>query len=261
MFDLTGRVAVVTGGYKGLGLGIAQGLQSAGAQLVFWARDEDRMAAVAEPMGATAVACDVSDELSVSRATQATVERHGRVDIMVANAGIPPEFEWLPDVTLDKWNEVLSVNLTGVFLTAQAAARDMVKRAQGGKIIVVSSARAAVGTAHGPAYAAGKAGVEGLVRSLAVALARHDVQVNAIRAGWVATDLTAQMPGSPGGFEDALIRAVPARRWGKPSDLAGIAVYLASRESAFHTGDVITVDGGFACRDPLDPREWGAGPD
>jgi NAD(P)-dependent dehydrogenase (short-subunit alcohol dehydrogenase family) len=249
MFDLEGRVAVVTGGNRGIGLGIARGLAKAGARVALWARDETRSAAACaelEALGAEALAlrCDVSREEDVQEAARATLARFGRIDACFANAGYGAPANPLK-LGLDDWRRLLAVNLDGAFLTLREAARHMVERGGGGKLVAISSISEIFGTPKQPHYAASKAALGALVRSFAVELARHDIQVNAIQPGWIVTDATAAaLEHAP--LNDAILRRTPARRWGTPEDLEGIAVYLASDASRFHTGDSIRIDGGYS---------------
>jgi NAD(P)-dependent dehydrogenase (short-subunit alcohol dehydrogenase family) len=249
LFDLSGRVAVVTGGNRGIGLGIARGLARAGASLALWARDEARneeAAAELRALGAEVlcVRCDVASEADQQAATAATLERFGRVDAGFANAGYGAGRNPL-ELSLEEWRELLTVNLDGAFLTFRELARHMVERGGGGKLVALSSITEIFGTPKQPHYAAAKAALGALVRSFAVELARHDVQVNGIQPGWIRTEATA-----PARDHEALNRTIlartPARRWGEPEDLAGIAVYLASDASRFHTGDSIRIDGGYS---------------
>ena len=253
--DISGKVAVVTGGYKGLGLAISRALADAGARVSIWARDLSAMEPVARDLGAQAVACDVSDAADVARAIDATVAELGGVDVMVANAGRRSVFKSFLDVTEEDWAAVVETNLGGVFRTTQAAARQMVAQGGGGKIIVITSIRSGRGGPHAAAYAASKSGAEGLVRVMAVGLAPYGIQVNAVRPGWMATEMTEVLREN-GALGDALISQVPAGRWGQPEDLAGVVSYLASGASDFHTGDVITIDGGLMAGDPLDPIQF-----
>jgi hypothetical protein len=250
MFKLNGHVAVVTGGNGGIGLGMARGLAKAGASLALWGRDQEKNARAADELkalGARAEAfvCDVGDEKQVAASTRATVEELGRIDSCFANAGVGLMKPFV-DMTLEDWETVMRVNLTGVFLTLREAAKQMISQGGGGKLIATSS----VGSLHGmPAqepYAAAKAGVCALVRSLAVELARHDIQANAVLPGWVDTEMTAPAVAWDK-FNEVVIKGrVPARRWGKPEDFEGVAVYLASEQSRYHNGDVLRVDGGYA---------------
>jgi NAD(P)-dependent dehydrogenase (short-subunit alcohol dehydrogenase family) len=249
MFDLTGKVAVVTGGNRGIGLGIARGFAKAGATISIWSRGEVRNEeAVAElaGLGATVSSerCDVSQEDDIRRCTDATVEQYGRIDICVANAGYGAGQNPL-EMSLEDWRRLLAVNFDGAFLTLRDAARHMKNRGGGGKLIAISSITANFGSPKQVHYAAGKAGLDGMVRSLAVELASYDIQVNSIQPGWIVTEATAGAQA----FEplDKVVKQrTPARRWGTPEDLEGLAVYLASPASNFHTGDCIRVDGGYS---------------
>lgn len=248
MFDLKQRVAVVTGGNGGIGLGIARGLAKAGASVALWARNEDKNRAAAEELerlgvGVLALPCDVSREEDVDAATAATVEHFGRIDVCFANAGFGSPADPL-ELSLEEWRRIQATNLDGSFLTLRGVARHMVERGGGGKLIAISSISSFFGTPLQPHYAASKGGLEALVRSLAVRFARHDIQVNAIEPGWIVTDATLPAVNYER-LSDAVMRRTPARRWGQPEDLEGIAVYFASDASRYHTGDTVRVDGGY----------------
>ena len=248
-FDLQNRVAVVTGGNRGIGLGIAHGLARAGAAISLWARDEKTTSRAAEELAAHGVEvqklrCDVSSEEEVVEATKATVTHFGRIDVGVANAGFGVPADAL-ELDLAEFHRVLATNLDGVFLTFRELGRHMKERGEGGKLIAISSISAESGTPLQPHYAASKGGVEALVRAYAVRLARYDVQVNAIRPGWIDTEATAPAVENQS-FSDLIVKRIPARRWGTPDEIAGVAVYLASDASRYHTGDSLRVDGGYA---------------
>jgi NAD(P)-dependent dehydrogenase (short-subunit alcohol dehydrogenase family) len=249
MFDLSGRVAVVTGGNGGIGLGIARGLASAGAAIAIWARDAAKNEAAAkelEGLGVRALAlpCDVGDEAQVAAAVERTVAALGRIDIGVANAGFSLARSVL-ETPLEEWQRVTRVDLDGVFLTFRDVARHMVARGGGGKLIAISSIGEIFGMPKQEAYAASKGGLGALVRSLAVELARHDIQVNAVQPGWIATEATQPLLRWKA-MNDAILHRTPARRWGTPDDVAGACVYLASDAARFHTGDTLRVDGGYS---------------
>jgi NAD(P)-dependent dehydrogenase (short-subunit alcohol dehydrogenase family) len=249
LFDLSGKAIVVTGGNRGIGLGIARGLAKQGAALSLWARDAARNEEAAQELaelGADVhtVACDVSSEQGIVDATTATIERFGRIDAGFANAGYGAPVNPM-ELGLDGWRELLSVNLDGAFLTFRELGRHMSSREGGGKLVAISSISSWYGTPLQPHYAASKGGLDSLVRSFAVLLSRHDVQVNSVQPGWIETEATAPAL-KIAKINDAVVKRTPARRWGDVSDLEGIAVYLASDASRFHTGDTLRVDGGFS---------------
>lgn len=249
LFDLAGRVVVVTGGNRGIGLGLARGLARAGAAISIWARDASASeTAAAELSGwggeVHTCRCDVSVEGEVEAATQATLDRFGRIDAGFANAGFGHPADALK-LELAEFRRILATNLDGVFLTLRQLGNHMSSREGGGKLIVISSISAESGTPLQPHYAASKAGVEALVRAYAVRLARYDVQVNAVRPGWIVTDATAPAVENQR-FSKLIVGRIPARRWGTPEDLEGVAVYLASDASRYHTGDTIRIDGGYS---------------
>lgn len=250
MFDLRGQVSVITGGNGGIGLGMARGLAKAGANIAVWGRNKEKNTqAVAElkslGVEARAFLCDVSIEEQIVKGMADTISYFGRVDSCFANAGISNGIDKSSaETTLQEWQRVLDVNLTGVFLTFREAAKHMIARETGGKMIATSSIGSLHGANRNSNYAATKAGVNAIVRSLAVELAHHNIQVNAIVSGWISTDMTVGAKS----FEKlnrSIIQRTPARRWGEPSDFEGLAVYLASPESNFLTGTAIPLDGGY----------------
>lgn len=247
--DLTGHVALVTGGNGGIGLGMAMGLARAGATLAIWGTNPDKNAAAAERLAEVGGAvhterCDVSDEAAVEAAFAATVAALGKVDSLFANAGISGWVPSITDCTLEEWRRVMAVNLDGAFLTMRAAARHMVDRGEGGSIIAVSSTSAIHGAPNQPHYGTSKTALLGLVRAMAVGLARHRVRVNAILPGWTDTDMLA--PGASNErFVDATVKRTPVRRWADPDEFGTLAAYLADPSLTFHTGDSITMDGGY----------------
>ena len=251
-FDLTGKVALITGGNGGIGLAIAKGFAEAGASVAIADRNADNasdaMATLAKACGANnsraiSLIADVTDKAAVAAMVAATLKDFGRIDILVNNAGIslsgPPE-----DMSLENWQTVIDVNLTAPFVCAQAVHPAM-KRQGGGKIINIASVLANLATGNAPNYAASKGGVLQLTRSLAVAWAPDNIQVNAILPGWIDTDMTKRARDIRPELHDRIMARVPAARWGTPDDLAGAAVFLASRASDFVTGAAHTVDGGF----------------
>lgn len=249
MFDLTGKVALVTGGNGGIGLGMARGLGQAGATLVLVGRNAEKSAAAlrelqSEGLRAEAIATDVTDEGAVQRLFDEVGGRHGRLDILVNNAGStvrkPPQ-----DFTLDEWKAVMDVNLTSAFLCARAAYPLMV-RAGAGKVINIGSIMSIFGAPYAPAYCASKGGIVQFTKSLALAWAKDNIQANAVLPGWIETELTAGAKAQVPGLNERVLARTAAGRWGRPEDLAGIAVFLASRASDFVTGAAIPVDGGYA---------------
>ena len=248
-FDLKGRVALITGGNGGIGLGMARGLAAAGAAIVVAGRNREKSARAVgelEGLGAQAVALevDVADESSVNALVRAAVDRFGRLDVVVNNAGInirkPPQ-----DLTLAEWRQVLDTNLTSAFLTGRAA-YPLMKRQGGGKIINIGSMMSIFGASFTPAYAASKGGIVQLTRAMATAWARDNIQVNAVLPGWIDTELTAQARREVPGLHERVLARTPAQRWGVADDLAGIAVFLASSASDFVTGTAIPIDGGYS---------------
>lgn len=249
LFDLTGHTSIVTGGNRGIGLGIAGGLADAGASVAIWSRAADRNeAAVAEIErgGGTAIAvsCDVSDEASVSVALEETVDRLGPVSSLFANAGTSGVAKF-PDMGLDEWHRVLDVNLTGVFLTTRAVADHLVARGEGGSIVITGSVVARIALPLAPHYTASKGAVLSYGRSLANRLGRHGVRVNVLSPGWVETEMTEEVTRDERSTAFFLART-PLRRWGDATDFAGPAVFLASEASRFVTGAELVVDGGIS---------------
>jgi NAD(P)-dependent dehydrogenase (short-subunit alcohol dehydrogenase family) len=253
-FDLTGKVAVVTGGNGGIGLGIAAGLVQAGCAVHIWGRSAEKNARALETLrgkGAPAesVTCDVRDPASVEAALAHALATFGRVDGCFANAGIyggaPRSFL---DRPLDEWRRILTTNLEGAFITLQATARHMVERSKrgdgGGRLVVTSSLASLYGTARNEHYAASKAALNALARALAVELARYGITSNAILPGWIVTEMTEALIANER-FVDAVKPRIPLRRFGEPHDFGGIAVYLMSDASAYHTGDLFVIDGGY----------------
>lgn len=249
-FDLNGKVALVTGGNSGIGLGMAEGLAKAGADICIWGTNEQKNAAALERLQshgvrATALVCDVSNEEAVDAAVAETVSQLGRVDACFANAGIAPLSTPFVGMKSDEWRRVLGINLDGAFYTFRAAVRQMIKQREGGSLVATSSLSAIEGMARGQHYASTKGGLVSMVRALAVEYARIGIRANAIIPGWIDTPMTSSM-FSVDRFRDAVLPRVPLRRWGTGADFEGVAVYLASDASAYHTGDVLVIDGGYA---------------
>jgi 2-deoxy-D-gluconate 3-dehydrogenase len=248
-FRLDGKVALVTGGNGGLGEAIAGGLRSAGAEVVVTGRDAAKNRAAADEHGAgNVLEVDVRDEASVEAGIAAVVARHGRLDVLVNNAGVGGSYSVL-EMTLDEWRLLLDTSLTGSFLCAQHGARAMIDAGNGGAIINLGSMYSVFGPPRAVGYASAKAGILGLSRALAVELAPHGIRSNAILPGWIETAMTAKPLGGEIGYE--VHRTTPAGRFGRPGDLVGAAIYLASDASAFVTGIELPVDGGYrVCERP-----------
>jgi NAD(P)-dependent dehydrogenase (short-subunit alcohol dehydrogenase family) len=253
-FDLSGRVALVTGGNSGIGLGMAEGLAAHGADVAIWGTNPDKNDAAIERLGRydvelLSIVCDVGDEEAVVQAMADTVDELGRIDAVLANAGVSSRAPSFVDMTSDEWRRVMRVNLDGAFYTCREATRHMVARfddgdTTGGSIVVTTSGSAYFGQQSGQNYGASKAGVIAMMRAIAVQHARHGIRVNAVLPGWVETELTAPAFGWDKFVANVLPR-VPMRRWGTGDDFGGLAVYLASPAASYHTGDVITIDGGY----------------
>ena len=254
VFDLSGKVALITGGNGGIGLGMAQAVARAGANVAIWGTNPDKNAAAKDKLGAIGVeaeayVCNVADHGEVNAAMAATLQRFGRVDACFANAGVtgrgPKSFM---DITPEEWRRVLSVNLDGAFYTHQAAAKHMVERAEngdsGGRLVSVSSLASISGPARNEHYAASKGALNSLMYALAVELARYGITANAILPGWIETDMTETLMSNEKFSANAGSR-IPVRRWGKPDDFGGIAVYLMSDASSYHTGQCLQIDGGY----------------
>jgi NAD(P)-dependent dehydrogenase (short-subunit alcohol dehydrogenase family) len=251
-FDLTGKVALVTGGNGGIGLGMADALAQSGADIVIWGTNETKNAAALKALAAhgTRVAArkvNVANEAEVIDGMKAAIAEMGRLDCVVANAGIGGGSP-IAEMTTELFRKVHAVNEEGVFFTFREAARHMIDRAKSGdangSLVVVASTAGIEGAARNSAYGASKGAVMSMARALAVELARYGVRVNSIAPGWIATDMTAGAQSSPV-FAEKVIPRVPARRWGEPEDFGGIAVYLASDASSYHTGETFVIDGGY----------------
>jgi len=246
---LAGRTVLVTGGNGGIGLGMATACGRAGAQIVIWGRKEDKNAAAlealtAEGITAHAFVCDVGEPETIQPTFDASVEAAGgRIDAVFANAGTTGAGVPFLEVSLEEWRRVMSINLDGAMLTLQAGARHMAENG-GGSLVAVSSTSAIHGAAGNEAYGSAKTALLGLVRALAVGLARHQIRVNALLPGWTKTDLAAAGYAWDK-FREATISRTPVRRWAEPEEMGGPAVFLADPTYTFHTGDSIVVDGGY----------------
>ena len=251
LFDLTGRVAIVTGGNGGIGFGMAKGLAEAGATVVVVGRNAEKNAAATAALHAAntqaqplALEVDVTQEAACIGMVQTTLERCERLDILINNAGTnirkPPQ-----DYSLDEWRMLIDTNLTSAFLCSKAAYAPMVKGG-GGKIINIGSMTSIFGASFAAPYSATKGGIVQFTKALATAWAKDNIQVNAVLPGWIDTDLTKQARKDVAGLAERVVARTPVGRWGRPDDFAGIAVFLASRSSDFLTGTSIPVDGGYS---------------
>lgn len=249
MTSLAGRTVLVTGGNGGIGLAMATACGQAGAQIVIWGRnaaknDEATVVLQAAGIAVHSFVCDVSDEAQVEATFAASLlAAGGRIDSVFANAGRGGSGASFVDTTLEQWRAVMATNLDGVFLTLRTAARHMIE-AGGGSLVVVSSTSAIHGAAGNEAYGTSKTALLGLVRALAVGMARHKIRVNALLPGWTLTEMAAAGYASEK-FRNATVGRTPVRRWADPSEMGPAAVFLADPDSTFHTGDTITVDGGY----------------
>ena len=252
-FDLTGRVALVTGGNSGIGLGMATGMAQAGADICIWGTNPDKNERAREALAAhgttvSAFVCDVSDEAAVEAAFTRTLETHGRVDGVFANAGIGSRGTAFDQMTTEEWDRIIAVNQSGVFYTFRAATRHMKERAADGdpfgRLVGTASLAAVSGQARGQHYAQTKGGMVSMMKALAVEYARYGVTAHTILPGWIETDMTEGAFSNPKFVENVSVR-VPMRRWGVGDDFAGIAVYIMSTASGFHTAETFLIDGGY----------------
>ena len=250
MFDLTGKVGVVTGGNGGIGLGFAEGLAEHGAGVCIWGTNENKNAAAKEKLEryggrVAAFRCDVGVEEQVVDAFAETLAVFGHVDACFANAGVGGGGARFDAMTLEEWHRVFRVNMDGVMFTFREAVKHMRESGRGGSLVVTSSGTARFGAAGSEHYSATKAGVIALIQSLAVGQARYGIRANAIIPGWIETAMTARALQTEA-FQTKVIKRIPQRRWGQPEDFRAIAVYFASDESSYHTGDTIAIDGGVS---------------
>jgi NAD(P)-dependent dehydrogenase (short-subunit alcohol dehydrogenase family) len=253
-FDLTGRLALVTGGNGGIGLGMAEALAQAGADVEIWGTNAEKNAAALEKLKAhgtkvSARIVDVSSEANVVAGFQGTLAERGRVDACFANAGVSNRWRSFLDIGGEDYRRVMAINLDGMIWTKREACRHMKARAldgdPGGSIAAVASLGALFGAARNQDYTATKAAVIAVTNGIAVEFARYGVRANAILPGWIATEMTGAAQDNEA-FTKNVIARVPYRRWGAPEEFGGIAVYLASDASRFHNGDSILIDGGYS---------------
>jgi NAD(P)-dependent dehydrogenase (short-subunit alcohol dehydrogenase family) len=246
-------VVLVTGGNGGIGLGMAEGLVQAGAELCLWGTNPDKNARALEKLSAigpkvTAQVCDVTDEGAVKTAFAKVLADHGRVDGCFANAGAGGSGTAFDDMTKDEWDHIIGVNQTGVFYTFRAAARHMRERAEQGdafgRLVGTASLAAISGQARGEHYAAAKGGLVSMIKALAVEYARYNVTAHTLLPGWIETDMTQGAFSNPK-FVENVSKRIPARRWGQPEDFAAIAIYIMSTASAYHTAETFLIDGGY----------------
>ncbi len=249
LFDLRGKVALVTGGNGGIGLGIARGLAQAGANVALVGRNAAKHSAAIEALDrlggqAISIIADVTDPAAVRGMVAETVERLGGLDILIANAGM--NIRKAPqDYSIEEWHQIVNTNLTSVFACCQAVYPEMQRRG-GGKIVTIGSMTSLFGFDIASVYAATKGAVVQLTQSLAMAWAKDNIQVNSILPGWIETDLNKGVREAANGLKERVIQRTPTGRWGRPDDLAGAAVFFSSRASDFVTGTALPVDGGFS---------------
>ena len=252
-FNLQGKTALITGGNGGIGYGMASALLASGANVSIWgSRAEKTEAAKAKLIAECgdakrvhAMVCDVGDEAALEAAFAQSVQAlGGRIDSVFANAGVSGKGKGLLDVTLEDWQRVQRINVEGVFLTFRAAARHMIETGQGGSLVATASTAAIEGAARNGAYGASKGAVTSFVRAVAVELARYKIRANSILPGWIETEMTEKSVANEK-FANNVMPRIPARRWGNWDDFGGIAVYLASQASSYHTGEQFIIDGGY----------------
>ncbi|MCB1684431.1 MAG: SDR family NAD(P)-dependent oxidoreductase [Pseudomonadales bacterium] len=252
-FDLSGKVAVITGGNGGIGLGMASGLARAGAQVSIWGTNDGKNSDALQQLAGigprvSSHLCDVADEAQVIDCFRKVLAEHGRVDGCFANAGIGGRNTAFEEMSAEEWRRVLAVNLDGVFHTFKHAAKHMRARAEagdpGGRLIGTASLAAISGQARGEHYAATKGGLVSMIKALAVEYARYGVTAHSVLPGWIETSMTEGAFANPK-FVDNVMKRIPMRRWGTPEDFAGIAVYLLSDASRYHTADTFLIDGGY----------------
>ena len=254
LFNLSGRVALITGGNGGIGLGMAEGLAQHGCDISIWGTNEEKNAVALEKLKThgtkvTALKCDVSDQQQVKDSFSETLKNHGRIDGCFANAGIGSRGNRFDDIEKEEWDRIIDVNLNGVFYTFKYAAKHMRERAGSGdafgRLVGTASLAAVSGQAKGEHYAATKGGLVSMIKALAVEYARYGVTAHTILPGWIETAMT-EGSFSWDKFVDNVMPRIPMRRWGQPEDFAAIAVYIMSEASGYHSGENFLIDGGYS---------------
>ncbi|WP_338468360.1 SDR family oxidoreductase [Novosphingobium sp. ZN18A2] len=252
-FDLGGKVALVTGGNGGIGLGMAEALAAAGADVMIWGTNREKTKAAEKQLRShggrvESAIVDVADESAVVDAMGSAAEAMGRLDFVAANSGRGARSPSFHEMTTESWHHVMALNLDGAFWTLREAAKHMVARAEagdrGGSLVAISSTSVIHGAPANEAYGASKGALIPMVKGIAVEYGKHDIRANAILPGWTRSEMTAPLQAWDK-FNEKAIGRVPVRRWGEPEDFGGIAVYLASDASRFHTGDTFVIDGGY----------------
>jgi len=249
LFDLTGKVALVTGGNGGIGLGMALGMAACGANIVIAGRNAEKAGSALASLREHGVKCafiagDVTRKAECQNLVAETLKQFGRLDVLVNNAGTA--IRKLPqDYTEEEWHQVIDTNLTSAFLCSQAAYHPM-KQQGAGKMINIGSMMSLFGAPYATPYASSKGGIVQMTRAMATAWAKDNIQVNAVLPGWIDTDLTRRARREVEGLHESVQNRTPAGRWGVPADMSGIAAFLASPASDFVTGTAIPVDGGYA---------------
>ena len=251
-FDLTGKVALITGGNSGIGLGMARAIAQAGADIAIWGTNAAKNADAKVDLAGTGrrivtLECDVGDEAAVEQAFAETVATMGRVDGCFANAGVSGRSGGKPffEMTSDEWHRVTRVNLDGAFYTFRAAAKHMISTQTEGVLVGTASLAAVEAAPRSEQYAATKGGMISMVKSMSVEFARYGIRSHSILPGWIETNMTANAVSTVG-FQTKVLPRVPMRRWGTGDDFGGIAVYLMSSASRYHTGDTFVIDGGYS---------------
>jgi len=254
IFDLSEKVALITGGNGGIGLGMAEGLAECGANIAIWGRNKEKNEESKNLLSKYSIEVetyevDVSQEKEVINNVKSVLNDFGRIDSVFANAGMNVFGGSFEEMDTDTYRKVLSVNLDGVFFTLRETTKHMVERAKngdiGGSVVGVASLAGIEGAAKTQPYSASKGGIISMIKGIAVEHARYGIRANTILPGWIATDMTTINQNNQK-FTDKVISRVPMRRWGEPKDFSGIAAYLTSDASAYHSGDMFIVDGGYA---------------